>query len=233
MKVLRVFALLLVFTVFCAESEKTPPVQEQKQEAQEEQKVIKHATPESTVLDLEKKLTELEVRRQKLEEKEQTLQEKEQELAALQDSLQSQKTQIAERQAKVKKLHRNSWWTLIIGILLILIALVLFIIRPRPPRSAAGETEPQQTPDKDVQSEPESQKSKEPEDEKDPLYEQAVESVLKEQTASVTRLQNELGVGRTRISHILDEMQKDGLVGPSRPNRAREVLKTWDDYQKS
>lgn len=222
MKILRFFALLLVFTVFCAESEKTthPPVEEQKQVAQKEQKIIKQAKPDSTVL--QEKLAKLEQRKQQLEEKEQALSKQKQKLAALQDSLDMREKQLDKRESKLKQLNRNSWWTLTIGIILIIIALILFIVRPRPPKSKSETTKTAEHKEPERKDQPE----------KDPLYEQAVEFVLKNQNASISRLQKELGVGRTRINHLLDTMQNEGLVGPSRPNRAREVLSTWDDYQK-
>ena len=218
MKVLRFFALLLVFIVFCTEQEKVPGTAqpEQQQQAQKEQKIIKHPVQDSAVL--EAKIEELEQCKQELKQREQTLDKRKQELSALQDSLNTEKEKLAQREIEIKQLHRNSWWTLIIGILLILISLVLFIIRPRKSDKS--------------QSQPEQEEQTESFAEKDPLYDQAVESVLREQNASVTRLQKELGIGRTRVNKVLDLMEQHGLVGPAQPNRARKVLLTWEDYKK-
>ncbi|MDZ7721606.1 MAG: DNA translocase FtsK [candidate division KSB1 bacterium] len=229
MKVLRFFALLLVFTVFCAEQEpgRTPAVEKKQQKAREEQKIIKQPVQDSVAL--QAKIEELEQRKQTLEQRAKKLDAQQQKLAARQDSLNAQQQKLAEREQEIKQLHRNSWWTLIIGILLILIALVLFIIRPRP---KSGKTQPAPSPKEPEQAKPDTQEVTKTE-QADPLYDKAVESVLKEQSASVTRLQKALGVGRTRVNHLLEAMEEKGLVGPSRPNRTREVLSTWEEYTKS
>ncbi len=68
-------------------------------------------------------------------------------------------------------------------------------------------------------------------EDKDPLFEDAVMAVLSEQRGSASLLQRALGVGYTRGSRIMDQMHKEGLVGPYRGSKAREVLMTVEEYQ--
>ncbi len=56
-------------------------------------------------------------------------------------------------------------------------------------------------------------------------------AVLSEQRGSASLLQRALGVGYTRGSRIMDQMHKEGLVGPYRGSKAREVLITVEEYQ--
>jgi S-DNA-T family DNA segregation ATPase FtsK/SpoIIIE len=59
----------------------------------------------------------------------------------------------------------------------------------------------------------------------DPLYDQAVQCVLDANQASVSFLQRKLGIGYGRSAKIVDQMERRGLVGPSRgPNKPREIL---------
>jgi DNA segregation ATPase FtsK/SpoIIIE, S-DNA-T family len=68
-------------------------------------------------------------------------------------------------------------------------------------------------------------------EEKDPLFEEAVGVILGEQRGSASLLQRALGVGYTRGSRIMDQMHKEGLVGPYKGSKAREVLMTFEEYQ--
>jgi S-DNA-T family DNA segregation ATPase FtsK/SpoIIIE len=68
-------------------------------------------------------------------------------------------------------------------------------------------------------------------EDKDPLFEEAVMVILAEQRGSASLLQRALGIGYTRGSRIMDQMHKEGLVGPYKGSKAREVLMTVEEYQ--
>lgn len=59
----------------------------------------------------------------------------------------------------------------------------------------------------------------------DALYDEAVQTVIEANQASVSFLQRKLGIGYGRSARMIDTMEKRGLVGPSRgPNKPREIL---------
>ncbi|HUS24158.1 MAG TPA: DNA translocase FtsK 4TM domain-containing protein [Candidatus Binatia bacterium] len=60
--------------------------------------------------------------------------------------------------------------------------------------------------------------------EKDPLYDQAVAMVVTERKASVSWVQRRLKIGYNRAARMVEKMEAAGLVGPSGPGGAREVL---------
>jgi S-DNA-T family DNA segregation ATPase FtsK/SpoIIIE len=70
------------------------------------------------------------------------------------------------------------------------------------------------------------------EEEKDPLYDEAVRVILAEQRGSASLLQRALGIGYTRGSRIIDQMRKEGIVGPYKGSKASEVLMTLEEYEK-
>ena len=61
----------------------------------------------------------------------------------------------------------------------------------------------------------------EPDDE---FYEQAVELVRKQQSASVSMLQRRFRIGYNRAARIIDTMEAKGIVGPSEGSKPRQVL---------
>lgn len=63
--------------------------------------------------------------------------------------------------------------------------------------------------------------SDEPEDE---FYDQAVDIVRRQQTASVSMLQRRFRIGYNRAARIVDEMEAKGVVGPSEGSKPRQVL---------
>ncbi len=63
------------------------------------------------------------------------------------------------------------------------------------------------------------------EDENDPLYDDAVRLVFEFGKASTSLLQRRLRVGYGRAAHLIDLMERDGLVGPADGPRPRELLK--------
>jgi len=66
---------------------------------------------------------------------------------------------------------------------------------------------------------------------KDELYEKAVRLVLESGRGSTTFLQRLLGVGYTRASRLIENMEAEGVVGPHRGSVSREVMYTWEEYQ--
>jgi S-DNA-T family DNA segregation ATPase FtsK/SpoIIIE len=62
-------------------------------------------------------------------------------------------------------------------------------------------------------------------DENDPLYNDAVTLVFEFGKASTSLLQRRLRIGYGRAAHLIDLMERDGLVGPADGSRPRELLK--------
>jgi len=60
--------------------------------------------------------------------------------------------------------------------------------------------------------------------EKDALFEKAVELILLTEKASVSYLQRKLQLGYTRAARIVDQMEQEGIVGPSEGSKPREIL---------
>lgn len=65
----------------------------------------------------------------------------------------------------------------------------------------------------------------------DDKYDEAVETVRKTGRASATLLQRYLGIGYARAAKILDEMEENGLIGPSRGAKPREIFITAGDTE--
>jgi S-DNA-T family DNA segregation ATPase FtsK/SpoIIIE len=63
------------------------------------------------------------------------------------------------------------------------------------------------------------------EGENDPLFDDAVRLVFEFGKASTSLIQRRLRVGYGRAAHLIDLMERDGLVGPSDGSRPRELLK--------
>lgn len=70
--------------------------------------------------------------------------------------------------------------------------------------------------------------SEEPEDE---LYQDAVDLVKKQQSASVSMLQRRFRIGYNRAARIIDEMEAKGVVGPSEGSKPRQVLVPPDNQE--
>src|SRR5439155_13204463 len=65
---------------------------------------------------------------------------------------------------------------------------------------------------------------------RDPLYEQAVEIVVREQRGSTSLLQRALGIGYGKASRFIDYMAEDGIVGAFNGSNARQVMVTPEDW---
>jgi DNA segregation ATPase FtsK/SpoIIIE, S-DNA-T family len=66
------------------------------------------------------------------------------------------------------------------------------------------------------------------EDDNDPLFNDAVRLVFEFGKASTSLIQRRLRVGYGRAAHLIDMMERDGLVGPADGSKPREILKNPD-----
>ncbi|MCX5693278.1 MAG: DNA translocase FtsK [Candidatus Omnitrophica bacterium] len=60
--------------------------------------------------------------------------------------------------------------------------------------------------------------------EKDEFFDEAVSMVLETGQASVSMLQRRLRLGYTRAARIIDAMEEEGIIGPFRGSKPREIL---------
>jgi len=67
---------------------------------------------------------------------------------------------------------------------------------------------------------------------RDPLFEKAVELVLLTGQASASYLQRKLKLGYARASRIIDQMENEGIVGPSEGSKPRVILVNAETYFK-
>jgi S-DNA-T family DNA segregation ATPase FtsK/SpoIIIE len=65
---------------------------------------------------------------------------------------------------------------------------------------------------------------------RDELLDEAIKLVLQTKQASVSMLQRKLGLGYTRAARLIDMMEEEGVVGPYRGSKAREIL--IESYEK-
>jgi S-DNA-T family DNA segregation ATPase FtsK/SpoIIIE len=68
-------------------------------------------------------------------------------------------------------------------------------------------------------------------DRKDPVYEDAVRVVLTEGRGSVSLIQRKLELGYGRAARLLDLMAEEGLVGPGRGSKPRDVKLSLDQWE--
>lgn len=61
-------------------------------------------------------------------------------------------------------------------------------------------------------------------DENDPLYEKAVGIVLAQRRVSISLVQRHLSIGYNRAAHLIEAMEKQGVVGPMLSNGDRVIL---------
>lgn len=67
-------------------------------------------------------------------------------------------------------------------------------------------------------------------DEDDALFDDAVRLVFEFGKASTSLLQRRLRIGYGRAAHLIDMMERDGLVGPADGSKPREILKSPSYY---
>jgi S-DNA-T family DNA segregation ATPase FtsK/SpoIIIE len=65
-------------------------------------------------------------------------------------------------------------------------------------------------------------------DEDESLIEQCIEVIRSEQKASVSLMQRRLRLGYTRAARIMDELERRGIVGPSKGAEPRDILMDLD-----
>ena len=70
----------------------------------------------------------------------------------------------------------------------------------------------------------------EPADDLDPLFEKAVEVILENQRASTSFLERKLGVGYSRGSKIMDQVEEKGIIGPQDGAKPREIRITMQQW---
>ncbi len=70
---------------------------------------------------------------------------------------------------------------------------------------------------------PVEKKSGEGSGEKDELYDEALRVVVETRVASTSNLQRRMGLGYTRAARIMDQLEAQGVIGPSQGAKAREV----------
>lgn len=58
----------------------------------------------------------------------------------------------------------------------------------------------------------------------DVLFEKAKELVIKEQKASSSLLERKFRIGYAQATHLIDRLEKEGIIGKSRGPRYRKVL---------
>jgi S-DNA-T family DNA segregation ATPase FtsK/SpoIIIE len=63
-----------------------------------------------------------------------------------------------------------------------------------------------------------------PTGEKDPLYDQAVEIVLRTRRPSISLVQRHLRIGYNRAARLIEDMERAGMVSAMQSNGNREVL---------
>ncbi|MDH4223743.1 MAG: DNA translocase FtsK [candidate division Zixibacteria bacterium] len=68
--------------------------------------------------------------------------------------------------------------------------------------------------------------------EEEDLYKRAIELVVRHRQGSVSLLQRRLGIGYQRSARLIDQMERDGIVGPYDGSKAREVLVSRDYLEK-
>ncbi len=66
----------------------------------------------------------------------------------------------------------------------------------------------------------------------DELFEDAVRLVVETGNASISMLQRRFRIGYARAARLIDMMELQGIVGPYRGQKPREVLRTLDDLEK-
>ena len=62
------------------------------------------------------------------------------------------------------------------------------------------------------------------------LFEQAVETVIENGSASVSVLQRRLGIGYPRAARLIDELEKKQIIGPFEGSKPRKILVTKTEW---
>ena len=68
-------------------------------------------------------------------------------------------------------------------------------------------------------------------DPRDELYNEAVEYIIREARGSVSLLQRKFKIGYGRAARLVDFMEEDGIVGPSKGSQPRDVILTLQQWR--
>jgi DNA segregation ATPase FtsK/SpoIIIE, S-DNA-T family len=68
--------------------------------------------------------------------------------------------------------------------------------------------------------------TEDPDPSRDEMFDAAVEEVVRAGRASVSFLQRRLKIGFNRAARIVEEMERQGIVGPAEGGKQREVYVT-------
>ena len=71
-------------------------------------------------------------------------------------------------------------------------------------------------------------------DDNDPLLEEAIEEVIRNQTASTSFIQRKFKVGYARAGRIIDQMEQRGIVSGFQGSKPRDVLMSkerWNELK--
>ncbi|MFZ5800901.1 MAG: DNA translocase FtsK [Candidatus Omnitrophota bacterium] len=66
--------------------------------------------------------------------------------------------------------------------------------------------------------------------EKDELFDEAVKMILESNQASVSILQRRMRLGYTRAARLIDSMEQEGIIGPYRGSKPREILVNREEW---
>ena len=64
----------------------------------------------------------------------------------------------------------------------------------------------------------------------DDLFDQAVQTVIENGSASVSVLQRRLGIGYPRAARLVDELEKRKVIGPFEGSKPRKILITETEW---
>ena len=59
----------------------------------------------------------------------------------------------------------------------------------------------------------------------DPLYDEAVQSVMNSGKASISMIQRQMRIGFNRAARFIEQMERDGIIGPQEGSKPRTVLR--------
>lgn len=69
-------------------------------------------------------------------------------------------------------------------------------------------------------------------DEHDEHYDEAIQTVIQAKKASTSMIQRRFRIGYNRAALIIEDMEKNGIVGPSEGSKGRQVLWSAEDFQR-
>lgn len=72
----------------------------------------------------------------------------------------------------------------------------------------------------------------EAQDEHDEHYQEAIQTVIQAKKASTSMIQRRFRIGYNRAALIVEDMEKNGIVGPSEGSKGRQVLWSAEDFQR-